>query len=125
LSELKSNCEKYLNENKNRWLNYLTFWKQGGIDNNAKNISDEIENVVKKLENSDQNLVLNKTMDLPVIKNYQLANFNIIPKIGIFLEIFFPIGIIIYMIAIYRRKLLKQDIRSTTKVCDEIKEMIK
>jgi lipopolysaccharide export system permease protein len=125
LSELKSNCENYLKENKNQRFNYFTFWKQGGIDNDAKNISVEIETVVEKLKNSDQNLVLNKTMDLPVVNNYQLANFYITPKVGMFLEIFFPIGIIIYMIAVYRRKLLKQDMRTTTKVCDEIREMIK
>jgi hypothetical protein len=54
-----------------------------------------------------------------------LANFTITPNIGTALAIIFPLGGIIYLIAVYRRKLLLQDISLTVKVCDEIKELIK
>jgi lipopolysaccharide export system permease protein len=124
LMALKEKCVKYIAHNNRRWLNYLTFWKQGGIDSEVKTLSADIENVVEKLENSDQILVLNKTMDFPVVKNYQFASFAITPKIGAVLAILFPIGGIVYLIAVYRRKLLLQDIRMTVKVCDEIKELI-
>jgi lipopolysaccharide export system permease protein len=124
LNDLKEEILKYISKNK-RWLNYLNFWKQGGIDYEAKNISAELEDIVRKLENSDRILVLNKTMDFPVIENYRLTNFTISPKIGTTLAIIFPIGGIIYLISVYKRKLLLQDMNLTVKVCDEIKELIK
>jgi lipopolysaccharide export system permease protein len=124
LSDLKEKTLKYVSKNK-RWLNYLNFWKQGGIDDEAETISVNMEEIVEKLENSDRILVLNKTMDFPVVKNYRLVNFNITPKIGTVLAIFFPIGGVVYLIAAYRRKLLLQDMNVAAKVCDEIKELIK
>jgi lipopolysaccharide export system permease protein len=124
LNGLKEKILKYVSKNK-RWLNYLNFWKQGGIDCEAKSISAELEVIVRKLENSDRILVLNKTMDFPVIENYRLTNFTISPKIGTALAIIFPIGGIVYLIAVYRRKLLLQDMNLTAKVCDEIKELIR
>jgi lipopolysaccharide export system permease protein len=124
LGDLKEKASRYVLKNK-RWLNYLNFWKQGGLDNEAKGLSAHIDIVVEKLENSDQILVLNKTMDFPVVKNYRLANFTITQKLGTALAIFFPVGGIIYLIATYRRKLLIQDMNTTVKVCNEMEEIIK
>ena len=116
-------CKEYLANNK-RWLNYIKFWKQGGIDRKAESIAYELNDIVEILENSDQNLVLNKTMDFPIIKSYNLANFHISPKVGTAMAIFLPVGGLVYFVAVYRRKLLNQDIRTTTKVCDEIINII-
>jgi lipopolysaccharide export system permease protein len=124
LRDLKESALKYVSKNK-RGLNYLTFWKRGDMDSEAETISANIEEVVENLENSDQILILNKTMDFPVVKNYQLVDFTMMPKIGIMLAIVFPIGGIIYLIATYRRKLLLQDMNTTARVCDEIKELIR
>ncbi len=123
LQELKVTCNNYLANNK-RWLHYFSFWKQGGIDHEAEPIAHKLEAIVEILKNSDQNLVLNKAMDFPIIKNYQLTFFSISPKMGIALAVFFPIGGIVYLIAVYRRKLLHQDIRTTVKVCDEMINII-
>ncbi|MDR0743292.1 MAG: LptF/LptG family permease [Tannerella sp.] len=123
LRQLRDSCREYLARHK-RWLHYLRFWKQGGADYEAEGIAHEIESVVQILENSDRNQVLNKTMDFPVIKNFHLANFTIRPKAGIALAIFFPAGGLIYLIAVYRRKLLRQDIKTTIRICDEMVEII-
>ncbi|MDR2917445.1 MAG: LptF/LptG family permease [Tannerella sp.] len=123
LRQLKTSCNNYLANNK-RWLHYFAFWKQGGIDYEAEPIAHKLEEVVDILKNSDQNLVLNKTMDFPIIKNYQLTNFSISPKMGVALAIVFPVGGIVYLIAVYRRRLLHQDIRVTAKVCDEMINII-
>ncbi|HCC52468.1 MAG TPA: YjgP/YjgQ family permease [Porphyromonadaceae bacterium] len=123
LQQLQDSCKEYLAHHK-RWLHYLKFWKQGGADSEAEGIAYGIESVVQVLENSDQNLVLNKTMDFPIIKSFHLTNFTITPKAGMALAIFFPVGGIVYLIAVYRRKLLRQDIKTTIRVCDEIIEII-
>lgn len=119
LQKLKDDCRNYLTKNK-RWMHYLTFWKQGGIDHEAEPIAHELDAIVEMLENSDQTLVLNKAMDFPIIRGYHLTNFRISPKLGTAMAIFFPIGGLIYLLAVYRRKLLHQDIAVTIKVCDEM-----
>lgn len=119
LQKLKADCDGYLAINK-RWMRYLTFWKQGGIDHDAEPIAHELDAIVEVLENSDQNLVLNKAMDFPIIKGYHLAAFRISPKLGLAMAIFIPIGGIVYLLAVYRRKLLHQDIRTTARVCEEM-----
>jgi lipopolysaccharide export system permease protein len=123
LRQLQYSCKEYLSHHR-RWLHYLQFWKQGGTDYEAEGIAHEIESVVQILENSDQNLVLNKTMDFPIIKSFQLADFTIHPKAGIALASFFPIGGLVYLIAVYRRKLLRQDIKTTIRICAEMVEII-
>jgi lipopolysaccharide export system permease protein len=123
LQHLNISCKQYLAGNR-RWMHYMNFWKQGGKDRDAECIALEIESVVDILENSDRNLVLNKTMDFPIIKSYHLTKFRINPKTGLALAICFPLGGIIYLIAVYRRKLLRQDVKTTMRVCDEMTEII-
>ncbi|MDR0699521.1 MAG: LptF/LptG family permease [Tannerella sp.] len=123
LQRLNSSCKQYLAGSK-RWMHYVNFWKQGGTDQEAERIALEIEAIVNVLENSDQNLVLNKTMDFPIIKSYHLTNFRISPNAGLALATCIPVGGMIYLIAVYRRKLLRQDMKTTMRVCDEMVEII-
>jgi lipopolysaccharide export system permease protein len=123
LRQLQDSCKACPALHK-RWMHYFKFWKQGGTDQEAGEIAEEIESVVRILENSDQNLVLNKTMDFPVIKSFHLAGFTVGPEVGTALAVFFPLGGMVYLIAVYRRKLLRQDIKTTIRVCDEVIEMI-
>ena len=123
LNKLIEVCKAYLANNK-RWLNYVTFWKNSGIDKEAEPIANELEGIIEILENSDQNLVLNKTMDFPVINGYNLANFHVSPKIGIAMAVFLPVGGLVYLVAVYRRRLLRRDIVTTMKVSDEMKNII-
>ena len=118
LQQLKDSCLRYVVKNK-RWPNYIKFWKQGSIDPEGELIANRLEDIIESLNNSDQNLVLNKLMDFPIIKNYLPSNFRITPKIGITMAIVFPVGGIVYLIAVYRRRLLLQDMGVTAKVCDE------
>jgi lipopolysaccharide export system permease protein len=123
LQNINIDCKQYLAANK-RWLHYIKFWKQGGTDSEAEKIALEIESVAELLGNSDQTLVLNKTMDFPIIKTYYLTKFRISRRLGMILAVCLPMGGIIYLIAVYRRKLLRQDIKTTIRVCDEMIEII-
>ncbi|MDR1814727.1 MAG: LptF/LptG family permease [Tannerella sp.] len=122
LQALKTDCNDYFTTNR-RWLSYFGFWREGGIDHDAAKIASELEEVVDILRNSDQILILNKTMDFPVINNYRLVDFTIDKRLGMTLAIIFPIGGLVYLIAIYRRKLLRADLRTTALVCDEIRKL--
>lgn len=87
LDKLAENCAEYLKSHK-RWLNYFTFWKQGGKDHTAEQLATEMEGIIEELGNSDQNLVLNKLMDYPVIGGYNQLNANLNGKIGLAFGIF-------------------------------------
>ena len=123
LDKLIDVCKVYLANNK-RWLNYVSFWKNSGIDKEAEPIANELESIIEILENSDQNLVLNKTMDFPVINGYNLANFHVSQKVGIAMAVFLPVGGLVYLVAVYRRRLLHRDFITTIKVSEEMKNVI-
>ena len=124
LDKLAENCAEYLKSHK-RWLNYFTFWKQGGKDHTAEQLASEMEGIIEELGNSDQNLVLNKLMDYPVIGGYNQLNANLNGKIGLAFGIFFPIGLPVYLLATYQRKLLRHDIQVVQKTSRELEDMIR
>ena len=124
LDKLAENCAEYLKSHK-RWLNNFTFWKQGGKDHTAEQLATEMEGIIEELGNSDQNLVLNKLMDYPVIGGYNQLNANLNGKIGLAFGIFFPIGLPVYLLATYQRKLLRHDIQVVQKTSRELEDMIR
>lgn len=123
LTKLSANCKQYL-QNHRRWINYIQYWKSGGKDHSAEALAQEMEAIIEELANSDQNLLLNKLMDYPIISNYHQLNANINRKVALAISCFLPLGLIVYLFAIYQRKLLRQDINTVQKVSEEIKEMI-
>lgn len=124
LDKLANDCASYLKGHK-RWLNYITFWRQGGKDHTAEQLAEEMDGIIEELANSDQNLLLNKLMDYPVIGGYNQLNANLNGKIGLALGIFIPIGLPIYLLATYQRKLLRHDIQVVQKTSRELEDMIK
>lgn len=124
LEKLANDCASYLQGHK-RWLNYITFWKQGGKDHTAELLAEKMEGIIEELANSDQNLLLNKLMDYPAIGGYNQLNANLNGKIGLALGIIFPIGVPIYLLATYQRKLLRHDVQVVQKTSHELVDMIK
>lgn len=123
MTKLSTDCKQYL-QNHRRWINYIQYWKSGGKDHSAEVLAQEMEAIIEELANSDQNLLLNKLMDYPIISNYHQLNANINRKVALAIGCFLPLGLIVYLFAIYQRKLLRQDINTVQKVSEEIKEMI-
>ena len=123
LKQLSVNCQSYLSNHK-RWINYIHFWKQGGRDHIADNLASEMNSLIEELSNSDQNLILNKLMDYPIINGYNQINARINTKIGLIIGIFIPIGLPIYLLATYQRKLLRHDIQLIQKTSQDLIEII-
>lgn len=124
LDQLTADCAQYTASHR-RWTNYLAFWKQGGKDHTAEKLAREMEDLVEELSNSDQNLVLNKLMDYPIIGGYNRLNIRLRGKTGLFVGLFLPIGLPVYLLATYQRKLLLHDIRMIRKTSEELIEIIK
>lgn len=119
LKKLSDACKTYVESHK-RWTNYLTFWKQGGRDQAAELLATETDDIIEELSNSDQNLILNKLMDYPIISGYNKLNTKVNDKIGLALGLFVPVGLPIYLLATYQRKLLLHDIRTIQKTSGEL-----
>ena len=123
LERLVADCAAYLKQR--RRMDYISFWLRGD-DGEAQRLSDEMERLVGELANSDRNLLLNKLMDYPVIGGYAR------PPLGGRLRggwawatgICLPLGLPIYLVALYRRKLLRHDIRQVEKTSRELIDMI-
>ena len=124
LEQLAADSTMYLANHK-RWINYFSFWKQGGKDNIAEVLAQETEDLVEELSNSDQNLLLNKLMDYPIIAGYSnKMNKRMNGKVALATGLFFPIGLPIYLLATYQRKLLRHDIEMAQKTSKELINMI-
>ena len=123
LKQLAEESNAYLAAHK-RWTNYFRFWKQGGRDHTAEQLAAEMDGIIEELSNSDQNLVLNKLMDYPVISGYNQINAKINGKAGLAIGLFFPIGLPVYLLATYQRKLLRHDIKTVQKTSNELIDII-
>lgn len=123
LTGLIKNCQGYISGHK-RWIHYIRFWENGGRDYNAEMIAKEMESIVEELSNSDQNLVLNKLMDYPIISGYMKINARINNKTGITVGMFIPVGVPLYLLAVYQRKLLRHDIEMVKKASEDMAEII-
>ena len=123
LHQLQQEAQRYLKQHR-RWMNYFAFWKQGGRDQAAEGLSNEVEHVVEELSNSDQNLVLNKLMDYPVMEGYNQLDERLSGKVGLAVGLCFPIGLPLYLLATYQRKLLRHDVQMVYKTSGELLEML-
>lgn len=123
IKELDNLCKQYISKKK-LWISYLSFWKTGGKDAEVEQISTLLEKIVDEGSNSDQSLVINKLMDYPVINAAPPVKFISNKNIALAVGLFFPIGIPIYLFAVYQQKLLLQDLEATLKVNDELLDLV-
>lgn len=124
LEQMADDCTRFLTAHK-RWLNYFRFWENGGRDHAAEKIASEMEEIIEELSNSDQNLLLNKLMDYPIISGYHKLNPKLEGKQGLLFGLLaLPISLPIYLLATYQRKLLRHDIQIIHKTSLELVEII-
>ena len=123
IQKLDELCATYLKKSV-RWPSYIRFWRQGGRNELILSISDQLEEIIEDLSNSDKILVLNKLMDYPVVSSYNILGNNVSKRVGLIMAAVVPIGIPVYLIAVYRLGLLKNDIKAIRKVNDELIQII-
>lgn len=123
LKQLAEDCNQYLDNHK-RWTNYFSYWKLGGRDHTAELLASKMDEIVEELSNSDQNLLLNKLMDYPIISGYNQLNAKIDGKTGLAVGLFLPLGLPVYLLATYQRKLLRHDIKVVQKTSEELIDII-
>ena len=67
IAALKDSCQQFLDKYPGR-QRYIDYWQQGYDKATIKTLSEQVDHVVDYLSNSRDQMVLNKAMDYPVIR---------------------------------------------------------
>ena len=124
LQALKQNCEQFL-ERYNGRQSFITYWTAGYDKKLLGALQTQVESVVEYMGNSREKLVINKTMDFPIIR--QLLSYKPTGNkaLGYALAALLPLSLPLYLVGTRHQKNLKNEIKITARVCDELTEMMK
>ncbi len=119
IQELKTTCQQFLDNYPGR-QRYIDYWQQGYDKDAIKSLAEQVDSVVDYLSNSRDQMVLNKAMDYPVIR--QLLTYRPVGNktLGTIIAALFPIGLPAWLIGLRHQKNLKRDIQLTIKTCDQL-----
>ncbi len=119
INELRTSCQQFLDTYPSR-QGYIEYWQQGMNKATVKALAEQVDSVVDYLSNSRDQMVLNKAMDYPVIRQlltyYPCQNKNL----GTLLAALFPIGLPVWLVGMRHQQNLKRDVRLTIKTCDQL-----
>jgi lipopolysaccharide export system permease protein len=119
INALKDACQQFLDRYPGR-QRYIDYWRQGYDKAAIKSLAEQVDTVVDYLSNSRDQMVLNKAMDYPVIR--QLLTYSPVGdnRIGTALAALFPIALPFWAVGLRHQKNLKRDIQLTAKTCDQL-----
>ena len=119
IDALKTSCQQLLDCYPGR-QRYIDYWQQGYDKAAIKSLSEQVDRVVDYLSNSRDQMVLNKAMDFPVIR--QLLTYGPVGNktIGSVFAALFPIGLPVWLVGLRHQKNLKRDVNLTIKTCDQL-----
>lgn len=119
IQALKDKCQEFIERypGRQRYIDYL----QQGYDKNAiKALALQVDDVVDYLSNSRDQMVLNKAMDYPVIRQLLTYQPTTNKTLGTVLAALFPIGLPLWLIGTRHQKNLKRDVSQTAKTSDQL-----
>ena len=119
IAALKDSCQQFLDKYPGR-QRYIDYWQQGYDKATIKALSEQVDHVVDYLSNSRDQMVLNKAMDYPVIR--QLLTYCPVGNktVGTVFAALFPIGLPVWLVGLRHQKNLKRDVNLTIKTCDQL-----
>ena len=84
IGQLRASCQQFLDTYPTR-QGYIEYWQQGMDKTTIKTLAEQVDNVVDYLSNSRDQMVLNKAMDYPIIRQL-LTYYPCQNKIHFYLE---------------------------------------
>jgi lipopolysaccharide export system permease protein len=102
---------------------YTVFWKKNR-DEELESLIYLMNNYIEDLLNSNENLIIGKLMDYPIIGTVFPAFLNK-PLLRWICAILLPLGFMLYAVAFLRQKRVNNDLRIACKVNNELKEELK
>ncbi len=136
LAALHADCTAYAEQNKGR-MGYVQYLLAGLDRDRLLQLQAHIEQVVEYLSNSRNQLVVNKTMDFPIVRNlftyYPSATLHQVVmtrskrlsqrQVGILLAVLFPIGLPLWLVGMHHQKNLLRDVRQAASVCGQLTDI--
>ena len=119
IEALKTSCQQFLDKYPGR-QRYIDYWQQGYDKAAVKSLAEQVDSVVDYLSNTRDQMVLNKTMDYPVIRQLLTYRPTGNKTLGTVMAALFPIGIPGWVVGLRHQKNLKRDIRATIKTSDQL-----
>jgi lipopolysaccharide export system permease protein len=98
---------------------YISFWKNGFEDDMLEQLVVSMDATIEDLQNSEENLIIGKLMDYPIIKPIRLGFLNK-PVARWICGCLIPIGLLFYFIDIYKQKQVNKDLRVTLKANENL-----
>ena len=119
INALRESCQNFIDRYPGR-QRYIDYWQQGYDKKAIKALAEEVDRVVDYLSNSRDQMILNKAMDYPVIR--QLLTYQPVTNknLGTVLAALFPIGLPVWLVGLRHQKNLKRDVRLTIKTCEQL-----
>lgn len=119
IDALKASCQQFLDRYPGR-QRYIDYCRQGYDKAAIKTLAEQVDSVVDYLSNSRDQMVLNKAMDFPIIRQL----FTYCPtgnkNLGTALAALFPIGLPLWLVGLRHQKNLRRDVNQTIKTCDQL-----
>ena len=119
IEALKASYQQFLDRYTGR-QRYIDYWQQGYEKSAINSLAEQVDLVVDYLSNSRDQMVLNKAMDYPVIRQLLTYGPTGNKTLGTVLAALFPIGLPVWLVGLRHQKNLKRDIRQTMKTCDQL-----
>ncbi len=123
LQSLQAMCDSFMRRYPRR-MGFLRYWMYGYDKGALRSISKVTDDVVDYLSNSRSQLVLNKAMDFPVIRQLLTYHPTNYPKLGAVLAVLLPVSVPFYIIGVRHQANLRSDITLAGKVCGELLAML-
>ena len=120
LCTLKAKCDVFLSKYKKK-QSYLKYLCEGYSQEMRTGLAEVIEDVADYLSNSQEQLIINKTADLPILRDLYIYQPALkYPKVGYVLAVVFPVGLLMYLVGTSSQKVYRHEVEKTVKVCDEL-----
>jgi len=123
LGELRSMVTAYLENNPAR-QSYVAYWRKGYDRHGLHALRDYEENLVDRLANSRDKMVIIKLMDLPILRSLWFIEPSATPWLSNLMIALFPLGIPIWLYCRYTQKRLRHELETTASVAAQLITLI-
>ncbi|MBR3830746.1 MAG: LptF/LptG family permease [Muribaculaceae bacterium] len=119
---LQYKCEQLMEQFSR--MSYKRFWNNGINNELIDEVISEQESLITNLTNSREILMINKISQYPIIDSYKIFALTKNKRVAKWLEIIFPIGIPIFLLAIKLQNDLSSKIKIVMKVNREVIDLL-
>lgn len=119
---LQYKCEQLIEQFSR--MSYKRFWNNGINNELIDEVISEQESLINNLTNSREILMINKISQYPIIDSYKIFALTKNKRVAKWLEIIFPIGIPIFLLAIKLQNDLSSKIKIVMKVNREVIDLL-